>query len=171
MTRHNLGFRVIDMVALETGASPWSTVDRSLVCSTEIGGMEVILTKPLTFMNLSGNAIRSLVADYRLDVSDLLLVFDDLSLPFGKIRVRERGSAGGHRGMESVLRALESVDVARVRLGIGEDNMIEDKAEFVLSEFHPRQEHEVNEMIRRAQAAVQTVVGDGIARAMSVFNA
>ena len=100
-----------------------------------------------------------------------MLVLDDLNLPFGKIRVRNRGSAGGHRGLESVISALESDSFVRVRLGIAEDEIPADKAAFVLSEFPGTREQELSEMVCRAAEAVRTIVGDGVEKTMSVFNA
>jgi PTH1 family peptidyl-tRNA hydrolase len=130
----------------------------------------VLLAKPLTFMNLSGRAVELLLAEYRLGLSELIVVLDDFNLPLGKIRVRERGSAGGHNGMESVLHALESDEFVRVRLGIGDENIPEDKAQFVLSDFPQALEGEVNEMILRARDAVKIILVDGASHAMSVFN-
>ena len=131
----------------------------------------MVLAKPLTFMNLSGRAVRLLMDAYGADLRNVLVILDDLNLPFGKIRIRERGSAAGHHGMESVLRALESEEVARVRLGIGEETVPEDKADFVLSVFPPGMDERVEEMIDRAGAAVTAIIRDGISRAMTEFNA
>jgi PTH1 family peptidyl-tRNA hydrolase len=108
---------------------------------------------------------------YGADLLNVVVILDDLDLPFGKIRVRERGSAAGHHGMESILRAVQSEEVARVRLGIGEETIPEDKADFVLSVFPSEMDVQVKEMIGRAGAAVQTIVRDGISRAMTEFNA
>jgi PTH1 family peptidyl-tRNA hydrolase len=122
-------------------------------------------------MNLSGRAVQSLLSEYGLIPADLVLALDDFILPLGKIRIRERGSAGGHNGLESVTRALETEEFVRVRLGIGEEKMPEDKADFVLSEFAAASEPEVKEMISKARDAVKTVLGQGLSRAMSIFNA
>jgi PTH1 family peptidyl-tRNA hydrolase len=124
----------------------------------------------MTFMNLSGRAVRLLVDEYEADLQDVIVVLDDLDLPIGKIRVRERGSAAGHHGMESVLRALDTDEIARVRLGIGEERLREDKADFVLSVFPSEMNDRVEEMIRRAADAVQTILREGISRAMAEFN-
>lgn len=139
--------------------------------SAQISGREVFLAKPLTFMNLSGRAVALLLGELALEPADLVVVFDDLNLPLGKIRIRERGSAGGHNGMESVLRAVESHEVARVRLGIGEETMAEDKAGFVLSGFPADREAEVKEMVVRGREAVQVILHSGVPHAMSIFNA
>lgn len=170
-TRHNLGFAVVEALAAEARTGDWTTQCQSLVCTARAAGQDVLLAKPLTFMNLSGRAVHMLMTEHRLGPADLIVVYDDLDLPFGRIRVRERGTAGGHNGMESVLRAIESEEVVRVRLGIGEENMPEDKAQFVLSDFPAEREVEAREMIVNARDAVKAVLSEGISHAMSVFNA
>jgi len=170
-TRHNVGFRVIDALAEEARVVSWAGKCLSLVCCARVADQEALLAKPLTFMNLSGRAVRLLLSEYGLTPADLVLALDDFSLPLGKIRIRERGSAGGHNGLESVMRALETEEFVRVRLGIGEEKMPEDKTDFVLSEFAAASEPEVKEMISKARDAVKTVLGQGLSRAMSIFNA
>jgi PTH1 family peptidyl-tRNA hydrolase len=170
-TRHNLGFRVINLLAAETEAGHWNTAGQSAVCTSRIAQEPVILAKPLTFMNLSGRAVRQLMNEYDAGLPEVLVILDDLDLPLGKIRVRERGSAAGHHGMESVLRALGSDEVARVRLGIGEEKVPEDKADYVLSDFPTALDEKVEEMIGRAGEAVKTIIQYDISRAMTEFNA
>jgi PTH1 family peptidyl-tRNA hydrolase len=170
-TRHNAGFMVIDELARELQTGAWSPQCRSLVSTATIAGQEALLAKPLTFMNNSGRAVQLLLDEYRIDSREMIVILDDLNLPVGRIRIRERGSAGGHRGMESIIGTLNSDEIIRVRLGIGEENMPEDKAEFVLSDFSPGREPELKEMIARAAQAVRAMSSDGMSRAMSVFNA
>ncbi len=171
LTRHNAGFMVVDELARGSHASPWAAQCRSLICETELEGRALVLAKPLTYMNLSGHAVRLLFEEYGSTPEALLLVLDDLNLPFGKVRVRSRGSAGGHRGLESVISALDSDSFVRIRLGIGEDEIPADKAAFVLSEFPPSREQELSEMVFRAAEAVRTIVSDGVEKTMSAFNA
>lgn len=170
-TRHNAGFMVLDELAREAQAPSWSAGCRSLVCTATIAAQPVLLAKPRTFMNCSGLAVQLLLAESRLDPKEMIVVLDDLNLPLGRIRVRERGSAGGHHGMESIAGMLNSDEIIRVRLGIGEENMPEDRAGFVLSAVPPGKETEWQEMIVRAAQAVRMMLSDGISRAMSVFNA
>lgn len=170
-TRHNAGFMVIDELAREARTGAWTNQCQALACTAAIAGQQALLAKPLTFMNASGRAVQLLLAEYRLDPSQAVLVLDDLNLPLGRIRIREQGSSGGHLGLESVLQLLNSDAIVRVRLGIGQENMPEDKAEFVLSDFPPGSSAEVNEMIARAAQAVRMIVADDLSRAMSVFNA
>jgi PTH1 family peptidyl-tRNA hydrolase len=170
-TRHNVGFMVVDVLAREAGIESWSSGCRSLVSRAVIGGREALLAKPLTYMNLSGQALSLLLSQHGLLLQDTLVIADDFNLPFGKIRLRKSGSAGGHHGLESILRAVESEDLLRVRLGIGEEEAPADKAQFVLSDFPPKREAELSDMIRRAANAVAMILNDGVGRAMSVFNA
>jgi len=167
--RHNVGFMVLDALARESGGR-WSACRLSEACRIEIGGSHVLLVKPSTFMNHSGKAVHALLSELRRDPQDLLLVVDDLSLPFGRIRVRERGSSGGHRGLESVLTALNTDEIARVRAGIGEEQMPEDKSDFVLSDFPPERQAELNEMINRTGNAVKSILRDGVSKTMAIFN-
>ncbi len=170
-TRHNVGFMVVDALAREAGIERWSSGCRSLVSRAMIGGRETLLAKPLTYMNLSGQALSLLLSEHGLLLQDTLLIVDDFNLPFGRIRLRTRGSAGGHHGLESVIRAVASEEFLRVRLGIGEEDAPVDKAQFVLSDFPPEREAELSDMIRRAAEAVKMILSDGVSRAMSVFNA
>lgn len=170
-TRHNAGYRVIDELALEARTGAWSMQCLSLVAAAVIATQQALLAKPLTFMNASGHAVQLLLEKHRLDPRDLILILDDLNLPLGRIRIRERGSSGGHNGMESVIRTLNSEEIIRVRVGIGEENMPEDKAGFVLSDFPPARAAALEEMIARAAQAVRSITTDGVSRAMSIFNA
>jgi len=170
-TRHNAGFMVIDELARQTRAGTSAIRCQSLVREAMIGEEQVLLAKPLTFMNMSGRAMQLLMAETRVDPRDVILIFDDLNLPLGKTRIRERGSSGGHRGLESIMRTLDTDEIIRVRLGIGEENIPDDKAEFVLSDFPADRMNEVREMISRAVQAVQWIVTGGVSRAMSFLSA
>ena len=170
-TRHNIGFMVADALAREAGAGPWTIRCRSLVSGASIGGTPLILAKPLTYMNLSGHAVRLLLEEQGGCADSLVLVLDDLNLPFGGIRVRPRGSAGGHHGLQSVIDALGNDVFVRVRVGISEEEMPGDKTAFVLSDFPADREDGLREMILRAASAVRVIISDGVDKAMSAFNA
>ena len=170
-TRHNVGYKVIEELAREAQTGSWSMQCRSLITAATIATQPALLAKPLTFMNASGLAVQLLLEEYRVSAKELILILDDLNLPLGRIRIRERGSAGGHNGMESVILALNSEEIMRVRAGIGEENMPDDKAEFVLSDFPPGKAAEAEEMISRAAQAVRSIITDGVSRAMAVYNA
>jgi PTH1 family peptidyl-tRNA hydrolase len=168
--RHNIGFMVLDALARESAGS-WSTYLLSDTCRIEIGGQQALLAKPLTYMNHSGKAVHVLLLALQRDPQDLVLVVDDLNLPFGRIRLRERGSAGGHRGLESILTLLNTDEIVRVRVGIGEERMPEDKTDFVLSDFPPERQAELNEMILQTGNAVKSILRDGVSKTMAIFNA
>ena len=168
--RHNVGFMVLDAIARESGDN-WSARRLSRICGIEIGGFPVLLAEPLTYMNHSGKAVYDLLSAFQRGPQDLLVIADDLNLPFGRIRIRERGSAGGHHGLESILGVLNTDEIMRVRIGIGEEQMPEDKADFVLSDF-PQQKHaELTDMILKAGNAIKSILSDGVSKTMAIFNA
>jgi peptidyl-tRNA hydrolase, PTH1 family len=168
--RHNIGFMVVEALPRERSVI-WSTEMLSRTCRLEIGGHPVILVEPLTYMNRSGEAVKTLLAALDRSPQDLMVLVDDLNLPFGRIRVRERGSAGGHRGLESILEVLSTDEIVRVRMGIGEEQMPEDKSGFVLSDFLPKQQADLEDMIIRAGNAVKSILTDGVSKTMAIFNA
>jgi peptidyl-tRNA hydrolase, PTH1 family len=170
-TRHNVGFMVVDLLAREAGSAGWRRESRALVCRVPLEGHETVLVRPLTYMNLSGPAVAEAAERRRAGAGDLVVLLDDLNLPFGRIRIRNLGSGGGHHGLESVIRALGTDEFMRVRLGVGEEDMPEDRADFVLSEFPGARREALDEMIRRAGEAVRAILRDGAAKAMSVYNA
>ncbi len=170
-TRHNAGYMAIDELARGTPSNLWSVRCQSLTLEAVLGTHRTVLAKPLTFMNRSGLAVRPLLEELGIDPKEMVLILDDLNLPLGRIRIRERGSSGGHNGLESVIEALNSDEILRVRLGIWEEDMPEDKSGFVLSDFPPPREAELKEMITKAAQAVKMMLDDGVTRAMSVFNA
>jgi len=169
-SRHNLGFMVID--ALAGGSrSPWSLRCDALVRSQEVAGRSILLAKPQTYMNLSGRAVRGLLASEGWGAEVLVVVSDDFNLPFGRIRIRERGSAGGHNGLISIIGALGTEEFLRLRLGVGEPDQPDEKTGFVLSRVPEEREQDLAEMVARARDAVQTLIAEGVAKAMSVYNA
>jgi PTH1 family peptidyl-tRNA hydrolase len=153
------------------GSGIWSSDLLSRTCRMDIGNYPVLLVQPLTFMNRSGEVVHVLLSALHRASQDLLLLVDDLNLPFGRIRIRERGSAGGHRGLESILTALETDEIVRVRMGIGEDQIPENKSEFVLADFQPEKQKDLDEMIINAGNAVKSILSDGVSKTMAIFNA
>jgi len=168
--RHNVGFMILEALAREA-LGQWSIWLLLRACRVEICGCQALLAEPLTYMNHSGKAVQVLLRALERDPQDLLLVLDDLNLPFGRIRIRERGSSGGHHGLESILTVLDTDEIARVRVGIGEDGMPEDKADFVLSDFPPEKQAELDSAISRAGDAVKSVLSNGVTKTMALFNA
>ena len=131
----------------------------------------MILVKPATYMNHSGKAVHVLLSELQRSPQDLLLIVDDLNLPFGRIRLRKRGTAGGHHGLESILNILKTEEIMRLRLGIGEESMPEQKSDFVLSDFPPEKQTELDDMIVKACNAVKSILSNGVAKTMALYNA
>ena len=170
-TPHNLGFLTIDRIANNLGVEVRNRQCRALTARAVIAGQPVILAKPETFMNLSGLSVRELVAEYQAEVkSDLIVIYDELDLPLGTIRIRQRGSSAGHNGMESILGALGTDEFLRIRLGIAPDRKIADGVKFVLTPFRKAQLKVVDEVLDNAAEAVDVILKDGPAAAMNRFN-
>jgi PTH1 family peptidyl-tRNA hydrolase len=169
-TRHNAGYRVIDVLASLAGGPPLVEEDGSLVADATLAGQQALLVKPLSFMNGSGEAVARLL-DRRSGLpADLVVVVDDAALELGRIRVRERGSHGGHNGLRSLIDALATEDFSRVRVGIRKGELPADLAGFVLSDFSPEDSLAVQEALGRAGDAVICLLGEGPAVAMNRFN-
>src|SRR5437764_3956770 len=169
-TRHNLGFMLIDRLAADAGASVKRRECRSLVGGAVIENERVKLAKPQTFMNLSGEAVSCLISKSELDAAKLIVISDDLALPFGSIRLRPRGSAGGHNGLKSIISSLGTNEFIRLRIGIQADHPITDAKNFVLNEFTKAERESLAEILERAAEAMRSVLRDGVAKAMSLYN-
>jgi peptidyl-tRNA hydrolase, PTH1 family len=175
-TPHNLGFLAIDRIAYALGVEVRNRqcralTARALIDSKAFAGESVVLAKPETYMNLSGLSVRELVAEHQVDVQrDLIVIYDELDLPLGTIRIRQRGSSAGHNGMESILGALGTDEVLRIRLGIAPDRKVVDGVKYVLTPFRKAQEEVVDELLDTAVQAVEVIVKQGPAAAMNRFN-
>ena len=171
-TPHNLGFLAIDRIAEQYGAHVSNRRCKAQTGSTAIAGHDVLLAKPETYMNLSGLAVRELVNEYEIDLaSDLLVIYDELDLPFGAIRIRQRGGTAGHNGMESIVGALGGTqEFLRIRLGIAPDHPVRDGAAYVLSPLKKSQMEAVDQMLDSASEAVKIILSDGPDAAMNRFN-
>lgn len=169
-TPHNLGFLVADRLAARHGIRMARKQAMSLVGVGEIASAQVVLAKPQTFMNRSGAAVRALLEAESLGADRLVLVYDELSLPWGNLRVRARGSAGGHHGVESVISQIGTTEFPRIRLGIHPGRPVEDGAEFVLTPFSRARLEELNEFVDRAADAVEVLIAEGVDKAMAKFN-
>lgn len=171
-TRHNLGFMLIDKLAAQADATVKRKECSSLVGAATIENERVRLAKPQTFMNLSGAAVACLVAKEEIeDVSkSLIVISDDLALPFGTIRLRERGSGGGHNGLKSIIASIGTNEFLRLRIGIQPDHPVNDAKAFVLDQFPKAQREEVEKILDKAADAVHSVLRNGIKKAMSVYN-
>lgn len=169
-TRHNIGFMVADAVAEFAGITYKHERGNVLLGWGRIRSYPVGVAKPLAFMNRSGSSVRNLLLRYRLELQDMLVVVDDINLPTGKLRLRARGSAGGHNGMQDIIDHLGSDDFPRLRIGIGSEFERGKQADYVLSPFAQDELPVVDEAIVRARDAVVTYVTEGIETAMNRFN-
>jgi peptidyl-tRNA hydrolase, PTH1 family len=171
-TRHNLGFMLIDKLALDAGIAVNRRECQALTGRAEIAGCAVKLVKPQTFMNLSGESICCLIARHKFETpaEKLIVVSDDLALPFGKIRIRERGSAGGHNGLKSIIGCLGTNEFVRLRIGIQPDHPINDSKRFVLDVLPKAARAEVEKILERSTEALKTILKDGVRKAMAEFN-
>ncbi|HEY2963532.1 MAG TPA: aminoacyl-tRNA hydrolase [Pyrinomonadaceae bacterium] len=171
-TRHNLGFMLIDKLADDERIAVKRRECNSLVGQGEIQGVVTKLAKPQTFMNLSGVAVSCLLRKLESDepVKQLVVISDDLALPLGKIRIRERGSAGGHNGLKSIIAEIGTDEFIRLRIGIQPEHPISDAKRFVLDTFPKNEQPVVKETIERTAAALRTLIRDGVLKAMADFN-
>lgn len=170
-TRHNIGFQVIDALARHWAVDQWREQHQALVAKVRHGEEPVLLAKPLTFMNLSGDAVAGLAGFYKVDVPDVLVMLDEAALPLGRLRAGRGGSDGGHNGLKSVIARLGTKDVPRLRLGVGRGDARRDLADHVLGTFTADERPQVEAAVLRAAEAAVTFVTDGIERVMNVFNA
>ena len=166
-TRHNVGFEVVDELARRAAATFESAPAEALIARWR--ARDALLVKPLTFMNLSGQAVGELIRYFKIEVPDVLIVLDEVQLPLGKLRARERGSAGGHNGLKSVIEHL-GPDVSRLRLGVGRGDDRRDLADHVLARFDREEDADASRMTKRAADAAETFIIDGIAAVMNQYN-
>ena len=169
-TRHNLGFDVVDLVARQLRANIQPAREKYQWAVAEFDSGTVTLARPTTFVNRSGEAVRLLLADFGIELPQLLVVVDDFNLPLSSIRIRMAGSDGGHNGLASIGEALETTEFARIRLGTGPlaDNV--DAAEFVLSKIEPHEQEKIQEMVAKAAEAVIFATGHRLELAMVKYN-
>ncbi len=166
-TRHNVGFRVIEALAQRHAASAWRT--KFDARTTQLPESGAILAMPHTYMNASGESVGPLAAFYKIPVEDIVVVCDDVNLPFGRLRMRRSGSDGGHNGLKSIIEALGSIGFPRLRVGVGRDDG--DLIDHVISAFTPEEEAALGEIIDRGVAGVETFLDAGIEAAIALVNA
>src|SRR5918911_3339619 len=170
-TRHNLGFMLVARLARASGRDVKRGECRALVGRSELEGEPVELVKPQTYMNLSGEAVACLAQKRGLDLRrDLIVISDDLALPFGTLRLRPRGSAGGHNGLKSIIGALKTDEFIRLRIGIQPDHPVGDAKRFVLERFPNAARADVETLLERCADALRAVLRDGIDKAMATYN-
>jgi PTH1 family peptidyl-tRNA hydrolase len=170
LTPHNLGFMAIDRLAEACGKELSRREAQALTAATELAGEQVVLAKPQTYMNLSGLAVARLLQNYELEPRDLLVLVDEIEIPLGMLRIRPRGSAGGHNGLKSIIGAIETDDFARLRMGVGPERPVEDYVSYLLRPFRNADRQLVAEMLDQAAEAVQVILSEGVQKAMNRFN-
>ena len=170
-TPHNLGFLTVDRLAERWRLEVKNRHCQALTARTAVGEETVLLAKPETYMNLSGLAVRELVEEYEVaPEQDLIVIYDELDLPLGMIRVRPRGSSAGHNGMQSIINALQTEEIARIRIGVAPDDPRKGGAKYILAPFRKSQLVAVDEALDVTAQAVNAIINDGIATAMNRFN-
>ncbi|MBB6284456.1 aminoacyl-tRNA hydrolase [Geobacillus subterraneus] len=169
-TRHNIGFFVIDELAKRWNVSLKAAKFRGLFGTTSVFGEKVALCKPLTYMNLSGECVRPLIDFYGIAVEDVVIIYDDLDLPPGKIRLRLKGSSGGHNGVKSLIRHLGTEQFKRIRIGIGRPTNGQPVADYVLGRFTEEERRAVAEAVARAADACEQTVTTPFIQVMNDFN-
>ena len=167
-TRHNVGFEVVDALAKRHRTRIIRRMGRALIARARIAGQDVTLAKPQTFMNLSGEAVGYMARREKIEPSEILVIYDDMDLPLGRIRLRPDGSSGGHKGMRSIIERLGTKEFPRLRIGIGSADR--DAVEHVLSRFRRGEREAARGAIQTAADAVEMILTDGLEAAMNLYN-
>lgn len=174
-TPHNAGFLAVDRIAERSGVQLANRRCKALTATARVAGQEVLLAKPETFMNLSGNSVAALLEEYGLSAGDMIVLYDDLALPLGTIRIRERGSSGGHNGVKSISGVLGAEEWLRIRIGVGKQTPAGEPVraggkDYLLSPMRKQELAVMDEVLDRAAQAVEAVLGKGVLAAMNEFN-
>ena len=169
-SRHNLGFQVVEALARRLNVGRPIQKHRALIADCKYNDQRIILAQPLTYMNLSGKAVKEIVVNYHLALSDILVIYDDLDLPVGTIRLRSRGGSGGHRGIQSIIDALETNEFPRLRIGIGRAPEGLEAADYVLMPVDEPDRTKLKEAVERAGDAALHFLEHGLEAAMNNYN-
>ena len=169
-TPHNLGFLAVDAVAGRAGIRVTRPESKSYVGLGTVAGNEVVLAKPQTMMNLSGAAVRMLLERYECEAAEMIVLSDEAMLPWGMLRIRERGSAGGHNGLKSIIASIGTNEFIRVRLGVKPEFPVEDMADYVLGTMRKPEREIAAQMTADAADAVELILSEGVGKAMARFN-
>src|SRR5580765_4936672 len=170
LSPHNLGFLAVDRLAEQHGIHVTRRDSKALVGVGEIDGREVMLAKPQTFMNLSGTSLAPLMEKHGIELGQLVVVYDELDLPWGSMRIKPKGSSAGHNGMKSMIQGLKTDEIVRVRLGIHPGHSIRSGAEFVLAPIKRSQMKELDDFVGFAADAVRSIIAEGVEKSMTKFN-
>lgn len=170
ITRHNAGFITVDYLAQKNGIKINKLKYKALIGEGKIAGENVVLAKPQTYMNLSGRSVKDIFEQSCVSTEKLIIIYDDMDLDLGKIRIRVRGSSGTHNGMKSVIYQLQTEEFPRIRIGIGACPAGIDAADYVLNPFSGEEQKIMGEVIRTIEEAVETIIRDGVSAAMNMYN-
>jgi PTH1 family peptidyl-tRNA hydrolase len=170
-TRHNIGWWVLDELASRTTAKFRKAGDVAQIANADISGHAILLVRPITYVNRSGDAVRSLMRRHSVPPERLIVVYDDLNLDTARIRIRKQGGPGGHNGMKSIIASLGTEEFIRIRIGIGRPVASGGQSDYVLGKMRPEEREQVREAVKRAADAVETIISDGVDEAMTRFNA
>ena len=169
-TRHNIGFRAIDILSNYYKCKVAKKFKKSLIGEAFLGSKNILLMKPLTYMNLSGSVILSAITRYKIKIENLIVIYDDLDLPLGKVRIRKKGGAGGHKGVLSIINSLNNDKFIRIRIGIKNNNENIPSEIFVLSNFTEKEEKIINNTLIKLPEIVETIINFNVEKAMNDFN-
>lgn len=172
-TRHNVGFMAMDKLVTSFSFPEFKKFDKfkALMTEGEIVGEKVLLVKPLTFMNLSGQSVQALIGYYKIEFHDLLVIYDDVEIPLGKVRLRPTGSAAGQKGIASIMQELGTMDIPRVRMGIKSEKPFPGQlSDYVLGKFTVDEQIQIEEILDQMPAMVELVIKEGIQAAMNRYN-
>ncbi|MCG0275838.1 MAG: aminoacyl-tRNA hydrolase [Thermosediminibacteraceae bacterium] len=167
-TRHNVGFMVVDKLAERLGIKVDRVKFKGLFGEGFFEGEKILLLKPMTYMNLSGQSVQDAVEFYKIPTENLVVIYDDMDLPLGRLRIRKKGSSGGHKGMESIIYHIASEGFPRIRVGIGRPK--DDVVDYVLGKFEPGEKKVIDAVIEAAAEAAVTIVQHGVEEAMNRYN-
>lgn len=170
MTRHNIGFHTIDYIADKYGAKLTKLKFKAVYGEATISGEKVYLVKPQTYMNLSGESVRAAADFYKVDPEDILVIYDDISLEPGQLRLRGKGSAGGHNGIKNIIAHLGTQEFPRIKVGVGDKPPRMDLADYVLSRFSKEDREKMEQAFKDAAEAVEVMIAEGPDAAMNQFN-
>lgn len=168
-TRHNIGYMVLEEIARRYPIEKQESKFDAVIGQIRINGEKILLVKPLTYMNLSGQSVQPLIHWHKLDIQDMMVIYDDMDLPLGTIRMRASGGSGGHKGIKSIIDRMATSEFARTRIGIGRPADRE-AAEWVLGRFSPAEKEQIEQTVKRAADAVERWINSGIIEAMNAYN-
>lgn len=169
-TRHNVGFDAIDCLSVRNNTKVTKIKHKAVYGETQIGGHKVLLIKPQTYMNLSGETVLDVYNYYKLSIENIVVIYDDIDIEFGSLRIRPKGSAGSHNGMKSIIYLLQKDNFPRVKIGVGRPRTGQDLADFVLSGFSKDERAIIDETVERAAMAVEKIILDSVNSAMNEYN-